>query len=207
MENEERKVWFVLDLETTGLDPKQDCILEIGAIAVDAKTLEELGRFHSLVQADPKACMPHPVVLKMHGDNGLWAELAQATTLDTRPNQVAVSFMAWSRQFQPTGRIVLAGDSVHFDLSFLWAWLDGNLAVRFGHRVINTSTFRDAFREWGLPETGDAPGESAASPAHRAMADAERSLRTLRRLREAVQTGQRAAAVGGRVAIGAGDVQ
>jgi DNA polymerase III epsilon subunit-like protein len=40
-------LYVAIDLETTGLDPKRDAILEVGAVKFDDH--QELGRFGSLV--------------------------------------------------------------------------------------------------------------------------------------------------------------
>jgi len=172
-ENTQREVLFVTDIETTGLDPQQDCIVEIASIAVDARTLEEVGRFHTLASPSGRARFPHPAVLKMKSENGLWAALAEKNV--PTQHQAARAFAHFLGDVQPSGKITLAGDSVHFDLGFLRVMDNELLADRLNHRVINISTFRDTFNLWGLPWVTD-----DKIPGHRAMADAEKSLEKLR---------------------------
>ncbi len=56
-------MFLALDLETTGLSPIEDRIVEVGAVKFDALG-RELGRFESLV--DPRRPMP-PRARAVHG--------------------------------------------------------------------------------------------------------------------------------------------
>jgi oligoribonuclease (3'-5' exoribonuclease) len=173
MSESPRSIWFVTDIETTGLDKDQDSVVEIASIAVDAKTLHELGRFHTLASPAKYARFPDPFILRMKSQNGLWEALAEKNIPDQK--QAVTAFKDFLDQHQPTGKITLAGDSVHFDLGFLNKMSDEVLAPRLNHRVINISTFRDTFVEWGIQWVVD-----DKTPGHRAMADAEKSLDKLR---------------------------
>lgn len=108
----------VLDLETTGTDPDTDSILEVGAIML-TEQLEELGRFHSLVRqthgvewGDLDA-----VVQDMHEKNGLRAQIDAGEGLPCRV--VEGQLVDWIRYLAQGETVLLAGNSVHFDRSFL----------------------------------------------------------------------------------------
>lgn len=64
-----------VDLETTGLDPAKERILEIAVIVTD-DSLVELGRYHRVfgVAREIPFKALEPVVQKMHVANGLWWE-------------------------------------------------------------------------------------------------------------------------------------
>ncbi|MCS6996072.1 MAG: 3'-5' exonuclease [Casimicrobiaceae bacterium] len=100
--------WIVLDLETTGLDPDADSILEVGAVAVHDGIIELADRFHRLVSSSTLAKAENRVV---HGitvaeqDRGV--ELA--TVLD--------ELLAW-RAAAP-----LVGFYTSFDTAFIAAAL------------------------------------------------------------------------------------
>src|SRR6185312_13119416 len=111
--------YILLDLETTGLDPKVDRIVEVGAIALD-RQLNEVARFHQVLWTPTAAVeTADPVVRKMHTDNGLWAEARDwGLPGDMHTDQL---LRAWFDEVQPGGMITLMGNSIHFDQAFLKA--------------------------------------------------------------------------------------
>ncbi len=152
-----------LDLETTGLYPNKDQILEIAAVRVDAQ-LNPVSGFHSLVRP-ANELMPQsidPFVIEMHTKNGLWAEL-QALP-DSNFSIACAAFREWLGDV-PQASITLAGDSVHFDLGFLKTWMP-HVSEAFSHRLLDVSAFRVAREFCGLPAC-----EIVGSQTHRAKDD------------------------------------
>ncbi len=74
---------------------------------------------------------------------------------------------------------MLAGNGVHFDLSFLRVHAP-SACKRLNYRVINVSTFRDALALWGLPP---AP---KAERTHRAKSDVLISIAQLKHFRSLI---------------------
>ncbi len=109
-------VW--LDLETTGLNPKEDVILEIGIILNPGESNEQ--RRSWVLDYDIVFIMHlmDSVVLKMHTDSGLLAEV-EASDLDINDveNDVVSMFTDNGITHNNVGKI--AGYGPHFDLKFL----------------------------------------------------------------------------------------
>jgi hypothetical protein len=108
-------VWT--DVETTGLDPQEDVILEVGMIATDYEA--------NAIGVEPLHVVSRPTseqfgrmggeALHMHMSNGLIDECGIPTL--SLP-AVASSVRSWLGGLPVDGRIVLAGSSVHFDRRF-----------------------------------------------------------------------------------------
>jgi oligoribonuclease len=145
-------IW--LDLETTGLDPVNDKILELAMVN------DETGeKFQAIVSHDGQGLSPF--ILDMHTKNGL---LAECTSLGLRASQVEARAIEWLGEGT---RLQLAGSSIHFDVSFLRVHMP-ILAAAFSHRLFDVSAIKLFCESIGM-----APIPKAN--AHRALADIEES--------------------------------
>jgi oligoribonuclease len=186
MSESKREVLVVLDLETTGLDPEKDPLLEIAFICVDNVTLEELGRFQSVV-IPPSLDMLriHPVVRDMHTTNGLFAEIFAAeddmyVLLNKKPTAERVEKEALDvlDSLTENCKRILTGNSIHFDKSYLARHMP-RLERKFHYGICDVSSARRVL--------GTKRPTAKEDVAHRAMADCEMSLAELKALRTAFQ--------------------
>lgn len=169
-------VW--LDLETTGLEPTRDLILELAAVVTD-KDLNEIDRFEAVVGYGKhilERC--DVVVLEMHSASKLWREVFGGRTEDL--GVVLRRFAHFLDMKVGSEKLPLAGNSVHFDRSFLRVHAP-DIEKRFTHRNIDMSSFKEASRRWG----GGEPPVSVTT-AHRAMADVLDSIEQARWYRKNV---------------------
>lgn len=177
--------YVVLDLETSGFDPETDMILEVGALYIDMKTLEEKGRMHGLINPGSVTLARtrfDPVVKKMHTDNGLFSDMLTGSVAVFSTAEIETELTRWLREYVgATSRsVVLCGNSIHFDRGFIQKQMPYVFEM-LSHRVIDTSSLRNCCQQW-LGEL--APMEVKA---HRALEDCEMSLNTLRWVRSLFQ--------------------
>jgi oligoribonuclease len=130
-----------VDIETTGLDPNTDDILEVAwqATTVEGDLIPFSGCY--LVKGDVEKCNEY--VRKMHTLNGLFADLS-----DPHPSQEFVEARyitgildGVARRMSAWGvHVHLAGASVHFDRSFIEA--QGGKLEALTHRHVDVSTLK-----------------------------------------------------------------
>jgi len=166
----DRLVW--VDIETTGLDPVKDRILEVAVVITDNR-LVELGMGHWVVRPDGLAL--DAFLVKMHTTNGLLGDLKHAAALA----DVDVMAAGLVRVSGAAGGPI-CGSSPHFDLSFLRLHMP-LLARCFNHRCFDVSTLKLGH----LIELGPSlvkAQEEKADTAHRALADIRYSIACAREL-------------------------
>jgi DNA polymerase III epsilon subunit family exonuclease len=125
MIDEPRREFVALDLETTGLSPQVDRIVEIGAVRFDSSG-QELSRFERLV--NPRRPMPL-AAQRIHGISD--AELAGAPGIET----VLPEFLSWLGE--PAAASLVAHNA-RFDASFLGCELARLGADESGREVFDT---------------------------------------------------------------------
>lgn len=120
-----------LDIETTGLDPHLDAILEIGAILTDID-LKEISRFHAIYSL-PLFIRKKmdPYVTEMHVRNGLLDEIANGKCERT--------YTTWKNYCCTLRKPYVIGYNPDFDLRFLDAVSKVRKYVH--HRIIDLNSF------------------------------------------------------------------
>lgn len=164
------------DLETTGLDPQNDVILEAAIVITDSK-LFEIGHANIVIhQPEDVLARMCDYVREMHTKSGLLDEVqASQFTLD---DLQTILCQLVDDQFGAQ-KPILCGSSIHFDRRFIARWLP-ILNQKLHYRMIDVSSTMETFRimhgyQFEKPE-----------PAHRAMSDIKNSIAFQRKLNESI---------------------
>lgn len=171
-------VW--IDCEMTGLDIVNDALVEVACIVTDEQ-LVPVDDGIDVIIAPPAESLTgmDDVVIKMHTESGLLAELAGGTTLADAQSQV----LDYVRQHVPEPRKApLAGSSVHMDRMFLSRDMP-ELIEHLHYRIIDVSSLKELVRRW-YPRVYFAAAPKRGG--HRALADIRDSIRELRYYRRTV---------------------
>ncbi|TYK52579.1 oligoribonuclease [Actinomadura decatromicini] len=196
----ERLVW--VDCEMTGLDLRNDALIEIAALVTDSE-LNILDRGVDVVIKPPPESLTQmkQVVRDMHTVSGLLEALPSGVTL-AEAEDIVLKYV--KSHVKEPNKAPLCGNSIATDRSFLardMPALDGHLH----YRMVDVSSIKELARRW-YPRVYFASPEKKGG--HRALADITESIQELRYYRAAVfvpQPGpdsETARAVAARVAAG-----
>lgn len=171
-----------LDLETTGLDPERDLILEVGAIMYDLAADRECGRQNHFPDLGPEWKVKHgpmdPYVYRMHVTSGLWDVRAKSETVPMDTIEFALIGMLNTHGFS-RGECMVGGFSPGFDRGFLRVHMP-TLAGFLSHRDINASVLRELSKAYGKTWP--------KGVAHRALSDCREAIATVRLFRSAIES-------------------
>jgi oligoribonuclease len=167
-----RLVW--IDCEMTGLDLRNDALIEIAALVTDAD-LVPFGEGVDVVIHAPDESLDNmlDVVRDMHAKSGLTDEVRQSTVTMAEAEKLVLDYV---REHVPEGRSApLCGNSIATDRGFLardMPELDGYLH----YRMVDVSSIKELCRRW-YPRIYYSQPEKGL--AHRALADVRESIREL----------------------------
>jgi len=174
-------VW--IDLETTGLDPDRDCLLEAAVVITDDE-LCQVDWYESVIKPKRRALRRmDDFVVDMHTKSGLLAELPSGRDVRVVEREI----LAFLDRHGLDKRLTLAGDSVHFDKSFLDRQMP-ELAKRFSHQILDVTSIAGCVKRWHAPVYWAMAQErdERGGVRHRAHHDILSSIRRLDRYRDEV---------------------
>jgi oligoribonuclease len=137
-----------LDLETTGLDPATDTILEVFVTAADiSDPFTPIGpEFHAVIAHDGAGLSPF--IQKMHTKNGLLAECATSALTVEQVDGMLADMTPETDDY--SARPILAGSSIHFDLGFIRVHMP-RFAARLSHRLYDVRSVALFCNSLGMP--------------------------------------------------------
>jgi oligoribonuclease len=168
-------IW--IDLEMTGLDTQQDCIIEIATVITDKQldTVAE-GPVVAIHQTDDRLAQMDAWNMKQHGQSGLLERVRESRANEAEAEATTLAFL--QRQVAP-GASPMCGNSVCQDRRFL-ARVMPTLEAYFHYRNLDVSTLKELAQRW-------APGVAKGlvkNSSHRALDDIYDSIAELRYYRE-----------------------
>lgn len=161
-----------IDLETNGLEPRYNNILASGLVVTD-QDLNVIAEQEWIIHWYPDLWEnANPIARKMHIDNGLWSMIKKSSLDLGDIEQEMLDFV--DRHFAPDEQITLAGNSIHFDRSFI-AQNMPFFYERFHYRQVDVSSLKILVNLWS-------PGQEFVSekPKHLPLADISGSINELK---------------------------
>lgn len=170
-------IW--VDMEMTGLDPKQDRIIEIAMIITDAQ-------LNFIAQSPVVAIFQAPEVLAnmdtwnkaTHNKSGLLPRV-QASTVDE--DQATTLLLTFLKQHSKAQHSPMCGNSICQDRRFMYEYMP-KLEAYFHYRNIDVSTLKELAKRWN-PDI--AKGFSKHQK-HSALDDIQESIEELKYYREKI---------------------
>jgi oligoribonuclease len=162
-----------MDLEMTGLDPKENVIVEIATLVTD-DDLAIVAEGPDLVvhTTDEELEKMEDIVRRMHTGSGLLDAIRASTITLEEAGRQTLEFV---RQHIPANESPLCGNSIAMDRSFLHAHLP-ELDAHFHYRSIDVSTLKELCRRWSPHVYSARPHKQTA---HRALDDIRESVAEL----------------------------
>lgn len=137
-----------IDLETTGLSPQDDFIIEAAWVVTDNKLKSLTDVYTQVAELSPAGWVQlsqTPEVLEMHRNSGLLEEIDLSKRLmriEDIEDQIMHQLV--SCPMEDDDYVMVAGFSVHFDLAFIREHMP-RLARMLSHRVYDVSTLKMFF--------------------------------------------------------------
>ncbi len=175
MVSSENLVW--MDLEMTGLDPKENKIIEIATIITD-KNLEVIaeGQVYSIHQSEEELAKMDDWNVKTHTESGLIERVRSSVITDRQSELEILDFI---KKYVPERKSPLCGNSIWQDRRFLIEYMP-TLENYLHYRNIDVSTIKELVRLW-KPELKYIKQER-----HTALSDIRESIEELRFYRKQI---------------------
>jgi oligoribonuclease len=170
---------FWIDLETSGLTPQTEIVMEVGCMVTD-QWGQELDYFEELIKYDPKQynwdISAEPFVKTMHANSGLFQQVINK-------KEGTVEHLAWEhlddfivRHGISPDRDPMCGSSVAFDRSFIEWHAPQELVNRFHYRNIDVSSDREIMKRVAPTLYAKMSEQCKSREKHRVRPDLEDTL-------------------------------
>jgi oligoribonuclease len=169
--NSNNLIW--IDLEMTGLNPKQDRIIEMATIVTD--------KFLNVIAEGPVFAIHQDEQLLQgmdewntthHTQSGLVQRVRESTITEKQAELLTIEFL---QEHIEAGKSPMCGNSVWQDRRFLMRYMP-NLESFFHYRLIDVSTVKELARRWAPSIYNEVRKESK----HIALSDIHDSIDELR---------------------------
>ena len=136
-------IW--IDLEMTGLDTRNDRIIEIATIVTDSnlKILAE-GPMLAIHQPDDVMAAMDEWNTRQHGGSGLSERVSQSTVNEAEAQRQTIEFL---QQYVPEGASPMCGNSICQDRRFLARCMP-ELEAFFHYRNLDVSSIKELAKRW-----------------------------------------------------------
>ncbi len=171
-------VW--IDCEMTGLNPDQDCLVEIAVVITDFE-LQVVDEGLDIVIKPTESALAGmgDFVRNMHTESGLINEFDNGVSLEQAEAQV----LEYVKKYIPAAKTApLAGNTIGTDRMFIAKYMP-ELDSHLHYRNIDVSTIKELSKRWYPRAYFQAPKKQGG---HRALADILESIGELRYYRATV---------------------
>ncbi|WP_321326752.1 oligoribonuclease [Thiomicrorhabdus sp.] len=175
MKSDKNLIW--IDLEMTGLEPKEHKIIEIATVVTDSdlNVLAEgpvlaIQTQQSELDKMDDWCTTH------HGNSGLTKRVQDSTVTMQQAEELTIEFL---KDYVPAGKSPMCGNSICQDRRFMVEQMP-TLEAFFHYRNLDVSTLKELARRWA-PKVYQSHKKSGA---HLALADILESIDELQHYRK-----------------------
>lgn len=168
-------VW--LDCEMTGLNPKEDRLLEIAVVVTDAHLQTRVeGPVFAIHQSQAQLDKMDAWNQGTHGKSGLIDRVRASTVNEAQAQSALLDFL---RAYVPRGESPMCGNTIGQDRRFLVEYMP-DLETFFHYRNLDVSTLKELSRRW-RPEVY---ASFKKQQSHTALADVHESIDELLHYRQ-----------------------